>query len=233
MDQPLLPTELHEETSGTAPEDSVLGDDEGEHPSLRPLPATPLSLDGVVDDFSLQSQGIRFRAGREMKIYDSASGQLILEERDVSSDGIRNNAGRSGILIKATNDSGYAYSFLRAAYSLMAIFVGGFIFIVGFDILLFLFIDVATQMGITSEGNFHLVPLFAVLLSVPVFVYSAAMGMTLVGKLTIDTFYGHPFLRSFGLGVVTTDWLGEWRSVLCKNRSSVLYSAAVQLSPAI
>ena len=48
-----------------------------------------------------------------------------------------------------------------------------------------------------------------VLLSVPVFIYSFAMGMTLVTRFVIDTFYGNPFLRSFGMGVVATDWLGE------------------------
>jgi len=174
-----------------------------------------LSLEHVVDDFSLQSQGIRFRAGREMKIYEQAHGQLILEERSASDDdeeqaaqdNDRKNKGHKRILVKSTNDRGYALSFLRAAYSLMAIFVGGFLFILGFDILLFLFIDVASKLGFTSDGNIELVKFFAVLLSVPVFVYSLAMVMTLVGRFVIDTFYGHPFLRSFGMGIVTTDWL--------------------------
>ena len=41
----------------------------------------PISLQHVVDDFSLPSQGMRFRAGREIRIYEQAHGQLILEER--------------------------------------------------------------------------------------------------------------------------------------------------------
>ena len=36
--------------------------------------------------------------------------------------------------------SGYAHGFLRSAYSLMAVFVDGFVSIVSLDILLFLFI---------------------------------------------------------------------------------------------
>ena len=34
----------------------------------------------LIDDYSLPSQGIRFRAGRELRIYEQSGGQLILEE---------------------------------------------------------------------------------------------------------------------------------------------------------
>jgi hypothetical protein len=44
-------------------------------------------------------------------------------------------------------------------------------------------------------------------LSIPIFVYSLAMGMTLMTRFVVDTFYGHPFLRTFGLDIVTTDWI--------------------------
>ena len=44
----------------------------------------------------------------------------------------------------------------------------------------------------TGTINFREVPLAMVLLSVPVFVYSLATGMTLVVKLVVGTFYGHP-----------------------------------------
>ena len=112
-------------------------------------------------------------------------------------------------MMKNVDDGGYAFSFLRAAYSLMAAFVGGFLFILGLCLLLFLFIDLASSMGYTTGGNdeFKPVDFFAVLLSIPVFIYSFAMGMTLVGRFVVDTFYGHPFFRTFGLGVATTDWI--------------------------
>ena len=67
----------------------------------------------------------------------------------------------------------------------MAVFVAGFLFILGFCILLFLFIDMATSMGAgANKGDERKdwVAFFGVLLSVPVFVYSLAMGMTLATK---------------------------------------------------
>ena len=81
----------------------------------------------------------------------------------------------------------------------MALFVGGFLFILGMCILLFLFIDLATLLGATSNEGVQVLDFLAVLLSVPVFVYSLAMGMTLATKFVVDTFYGHPFLRSVSL----------------------------------
>jgi hypothetical protein len=95
----------------------------------------------------------------------------------------------------------------RATYSLIAIFAGGFLLILGICILLFLFIDLATQLGYTNNQSVNGAGFVATCLSVPVFVYSLAMGMTLMTRFVVDTFYGHPFLRTFGLDVVVTDWI--------------------------
>ena len=92
----------------------------------------------------------------------------------------------------------------------MTIFINSFIFIVGFKILLFLVIDMATQLNVTSEGkadavntagtsNFCEVLLVAVLMSVPVLVFSLVMGMSLVKKLAVDMFCGHPCRRHYEL----------------------------------
>lgn len=186
-------------------------------------PATPMLINQLIDDFSLQTQGIRFRtAGREMRIYNQNSGQMILEERgdhvpksaylhvqpsftqSVAPD--EKGGRKEGILVRSTKDVGYKFSFLRFTYSLMAVFVGGFLFIMGFAIILFLFIDLSTAIQDDTE-EWKVVHFLAALLSVPVFIYSLAMGMTLVGRFVVDTFYGHPFLRSFGWGVATTDWI--------------------------
>ena len=182
-------------------------------------------LSNVVDDFSLKAQGIgiRFRNNTQIKIYEQALGQLILEEtvdddsngdeeehapqQDIDDDGYNKEKKKSTLLVKQVYDTGYSFSFLRAAYSLMAIFVGGFLFILGFCILLFLFIDLATLLGVTDNGEVKALDFVAVLLSVPLWIYSLAMGMTLATRFVIDTFYGHPFFRSFGLGVATTDWI--------------------------
>ena len=102
------------------------------HQQSQPYPSAILS--NVVDDFSLQSQGIgiRFRAGKEMRIYEQSYGQMILEEDtsddinskdeeeqapsipadniETGSDG-GNSKGKKngGIIVKTVNDKGYAF----------------------------------------------------------------------------------------------------------------------------
>eukprot|EP00970_Alexandrium_tamarense_P019646 scaffold14313_cov200-Alexandrium_tamarense.AAC.10 len=188
-----------------------------------PQPQRPLKV--VFDDFSLpggSSSEVRFRtpngyngtsSHREFRIYEQPNNtQLILEEVDDGDDdgdaAPQDRGKRSGITIKQTDDKSYGLVFLRATYSLIAVFVGGFLFILGFDILLFLFIDLATNLGLTDHGGKDDVSFIAVLLSIPVFVYSLSWGMTLVTRFVIDTFNGHPFLRTlFGIDMVATDWI--------------------------
>ena len=108
--------------------------------------------DAVVEDFSLQFPGICFRAGRDLQIYKQAGNQLILEETG-GNGALAGTAGHAGLLVKHTHTSGYAYGFLCGAYSLVAVFVNSSIFGVGFVILLFLFVDTATQLDGTSKGK--------------------------------------------------------------------------------
>jgi len=169
----------------------------------------------VIDDFSLLTGGVRCRVGgKDTKIIQHPNGQLILEKNVVGiNEGGRpqdeSKGAKNKVVIRNVNDKSYALTLLRAAYGLIAVFMGGFLFIVGLDILLFLFIDLGTKLGLSSvEGEGLDVGAFILtLLSVPVFVYSLAMGMTLVTKFVIDTFNGHPFLMSFGFGRVATEWL--------------------------
>ncbi len=175
-------------------------------------------IENICDDCSLWGGASsevenRFRASSQaswptgaFRIYDQPGAQLILEETvDSSEDG---NGERHGIKIKQTVATTYGLSFLKATYSLVAVFVGGFLFILGFDILLFLFIDLAKHLGLThNSAAADIGPFVLTLLSVPLWVYSLSMGMTFVTRFIIDTFNGHPFLRTFGIDVVVTDWM--------------------------
>ena len=98
-----------------------------------------------------------------------------------------------------------ALTLLRGIYSVIAVFMGGFLFILGFDILLFLFIHLISVFN--QNQNIGILDFVASFFSVPVFVYSLSFAMTLVTNFVIDTFYGNPFLRSFGLGVVFAEWM--------------------------
>ena len=107
--------------------------------------------------------------------------------------------------VRETAQASPALTLLRGIYALIAAFMGGFLFILGFDILLFLFIHIVTAFNEDlADGTINFVSAF---LSVPVFVYSLAFIMTLVTNFVVDTFYGNPFLRSFGLGIVLTEWI--------------------------
>lgn len=107
--------------------------------------------------------------------------------------------------LKGVVDVSHALSLLRATYSMIAVFMGGFLFILGFDILLFLFIHLTTVFN--KNQSTGVTDFVATLFSIPVYVYSLAFAMTLVTQFVIDTFYGHPLLHSFGLGVVFTEWM--------------------------
>ena len=108
--------------------------------------------------------------------------------------------------LKEAVETSHALSVLRAIYSVIGLFMGGFLFIMGFDILLFLFIHLTTVLK-DNETQIGTLDFVASLCSVPVFIYSLAFAMTLVTRFVVDTFYGHPFLRSFGLGIVFTEWM--------------------------
>eukprot|EP00985_Skeletonema_marinoi_P010624 scaffold4969_cov118-Skeletonema_marinoi.AAC.1 len=151
--------------------------------------------------FSLQSNGIRFRAPRRGKVVQERfNTQLVLEEVQES-----DNDGKSGMTLRETVQVSPGLTVLRSIYSVMAVFIGGFLFILGFDILLFLFIHLVSVFN--ENQGIGIADFVASFFSVPVFVYSLAFAMTLVTSFVVDTFYGNPFIRSFGLGVVFTEWM--------------------------
>lgn len=130
---------------------------------------------------------------------DRFSTQLILEETQGGDDG------KSGMELREPVQVSSGLSLLRCIYSVIAVFMGGFLFIFGFDILLFLFIHLVSSFK--TNHTFGIADFVASLFSVPVFIYSLSFAMTLVTNFVTDTFYGNPFLRSFGLGVVFTEWM--------------------------
>ena len=112
------------------------------------------------------------------------------------------------LTVKQVSDASYGLPFLRASYSLVAVFVGGFLFIFGLELLLFLFIDLATNLGVTHTQDANVAAFIAVLFSIPVFVYAIAIFMAITTRFIVDTWSGHLFLRTFGnWSTVTTDWI--------------------------
>lgn len=170
----------------------------------------------VQDHFSLPapSSEVRFRRSN-VRIYEQPNSQFILQEHATAKN-VGNNGSNFGddqnlnmyVTVKETNDSSYGLTFLRATYSLIAIFMGGFLFIFGLVLLLFLFIDLATALGVVHGGALQIEAFVAIIFSIPVFVYSFSMFMSIATSFVVDTWSGHPFLRTFGnWSVVVTDWV--------------------------
>ena len=183
----------------------------------------------VMDHFSLPapSSEVRFRRSN-VRVYEQPDSQFVLQEHATMKTTERQISGVSGssslgagvvssrpkskeklyLTVKRVSDSTYGLTFLRASYSLVAVFMGGFLFIFGLELLLFLFIDLATNLGVTHTQEKNVAAFIAVLFSVPVFVYSIAIFMAIVTRFIVDTWSGHPFLRTFGnWSVVATDWI--------------------------
>lgn len=183
----------------------------------------------VMDHFSLPapSSEVRFRRSN-VRVYEQPDSQFVLQEHATMKTTERQISGVSGssslgaggvssrpkskeklyLTVKRVSDSTYGLTFLRASYSLVAVFMGGFLFIFGLELLLFLFIDLATNLGVTHTQEKNVAAFIAVLFSVPVFVYSIAIFMAIVTRFIVDTWSGHPFLRTFGnWSAVATDWI--------------------------
>mmetsp|Transcript_62219 Transcript_62219/g.184011 ORF Transcript_62219/g.184011 Transcript_62219/m.184011 type:complete len:566 (-) Transcript_62219:1701-3398(-) len=156
----------------------------------------------IVDHFTLQkpSSVVRFR-GADCRVYGDAGSQMLLEEEKCED-------GPNRISVKERRGSGYGLNMLRGLYTLVALFMGGWVFIFGLELLLFVFIDLATEFGATHTMERNDLAFVGVLLSVPIFVYSFGLVMTIVGRFVADTWAGHPFLRTFGSWTsVITEWV--------------------------
>ena len=106
------------------------------------------------------------------------------------------------------------FSFLRTIYSVNAAFMGGFVFIFGFDILQSEIVNLNTSVDTyffhrNAPGSqaINIPDFIASLLSVPVVVYSMAVEMALLTQFVVDIFYGRNLLHMFGFGPASCEWM--------------------------
>ena len=215
-----IPEDTKEEVTATDKEDV---DDVLTRPTLDGRSSVRVSMrkdaqdhHRVQDHFSLPgpSSEVRFRRSN-VRVYEQPNSQFLLQEWATRSGdtgtAFANEAVSDNqhlyITVKQTDHTSYGLTFLRAAYTLVAVFMGGFLFIFAFELLLFLFIDLATELGVTNTQDANPWAFVAVLFSVPVFVYSLATFMTIVTRFVADTWAGHPFLGTMVESRVTTDWV--------------------------
>jgi len=160
------------------------------------------------DHFSLEmpSSSVRFRHAH-IRVFEQANNQFIMEETSTKDEDGRVKG--TNVAVKYVNNATTGLKMLRAGYSLVSVFVGGFIFIFCLMLLLFLFVDLASKVGAGEHKSSQTVIGFVgALLSVPVFVYGLSSMMAMVASFVGDTWNGHTFLRTFGnWKVVITEWI--------------------------
>lgn len=161
------------------------------------------------DHYSLYSSSslVKFRSGN-VHIHNQAGSQIILEE-DITEfeEGELTDDSRVNITVKRSKNSSHVgYYILKAVYSGITIFIGGFVFIFSVGLLLFLISDLAHQGNDALTSNI-LFPFFGTLLAVPVFFDGLTQIMVLITGFVMDVFAGNPLLQLFGWGSVATNWV--------------------------
>jgi hypothetical protein len=175
--------------------------------NLGPPTMTTPVIAGFIDHFSLPipSSRIRFRANKSAaRVIEQQDSQFVLEENyDEETD-------VTEISIKSIKDTSEGVRFLRSMYAIVTLFWTGFLFILSLQILLFLVLDLAITLGITSRNNPDIKASIGVIFSFPAFVYGLASAMVIAGAFVVDTWKGHFLIRTFtfrGINSVVVEWI--------------------------
>ena len=163
---------------------SATNEEGSEGAAVEVVTAPPPGEDGTApmvtfpkDHFTLSHPTtiIRYRgSSNAARIIEDADKQYILEEADTKD-------GKHEITIRQLQDSSEGVQFLRALYALVTSFWTGFFFIFCVQILLFVFLDLAIQFGITSGDEPQYLAGLGVLLSILPFVHGLASALVIAG----------------------------------------------------
>jgi lipase ATG15 len=100
--------------------------------------------------------------------------------------------------------------FLRATYATVTAFWTGFLFVFCLQVLLFLVLDLAIEVGATSKQEANWGAAMGVIFSIIPFVYGLSSALVIAGAYIQDTFRGHPLIRNFTfrkLSPVAVEWI--------------------------
>mmetsp|Transcript_21931 Transcript_21931/g.54172 ORF Transcript_21931/g.54172 Transcript_21931/m.54172 type:complete len:331 (-) Transcript_21931:1993-2985(-) len=149
------------------------------------------------DHFSLEapSDNVRLR-NNSVRVFSSGTQQfqIITTKNDLKA--------------KVTSDGSSGLSMLRGWYTLIAILMMGFLLIFCLQVLLFLFVSLVMEGGLSSNQNLNVFHLMGAILSIPYFVYGLASTLTMASEFVSDTWNGHQFFRSIlRWSPVFIDWV--------------------------
>uniref|UniRef100_A0A7S2YHJ8 Fungal lipase-like domain-containing protein n=1 Tax=Entomoneis paludosa TaxID=265537 RepID=A0A7S2YHJ8_9STRA len=139
------------------------------------------------------SNAVRFR-GSTLCVAELRNSQLQLEQHQNTK---RKHSTTTVVIKKVANDKATHLNLLRLTYGTVGFFYVGFLFVVCFQVLLFLFMDLVVDSGLTENaarpGKF-----LGTLLSLPVFLYGLSSAMALGSAFLSDVWSGHALLRQVG-----------------------------------
>jgi lipase ATG15 len=95
-------------------------------------------------------------------------------------------------------------------HSLRPLLVAGFLLVFCLQVLLFLVLDLAIEVGATSKSKINVGATIGVILSFPIFIFGLASALVLAGYYLADTWRGHPLIKNFvfsSLHPVLTEWI--------------------------
>lgn len=150
------------------------------------------------DHYSLgltPSSSVGFR-GRRIQVYDSHDEQFLIEQVDSST-----------IKLRRVASGSFGQIILRIFYTIIAIFMAGFLFVFCFQVILFILMNLPVESGASELSDLDGSVLAGTFFAIPLLLYGMAGAMTLASAFVIDTWHGGPLVRSL------TNWspvVREW-----------------------
>lgn len=168
-----------------------------------------------VDHFSLRgpSSTVRFR-GTKVTIYEqSGEEQFLLEEqtRVVKNEQTGEPELQLHITAKSMHSGSFGLRILRVGYTLVATLMLGFLFVLCFQILLFLFVNLPVTVGETAGSSVRADQFIGTVLSIPLFLHSMGSVMAYASTFVTDTWNGHKLFRDM---MEWPEMLEEWISFI-------------------
>mmetsp|Transcript_14453 Transcript_14453/g.40241 ORF Transcript_14453/g.40241 Transcript_14453/m.40241 type:complete len:977 (+) Transcript_14453:144-3074(+) len=193
--------------------------------SLRDYDADDFTGPNFVDHFSLRdpSSTVKFR-GTRVHVYNTTDEQYILEDRRSSrdtesadasgdfDDNGKNRQHRHTITVKRLPYTSFGLRLLRLAYTLIALLIFGYAFAFCFQIILFLFVNLATDARPTSDSDLDDAPVnvaaetISTLLSIPIFLFGLSSLMAIATTFVTEAWSGGYLIRSvFGVPAILAE----------------------------
>jgi len=137
--------------------------------------------------------------GKQSHILNTGNSQIVLESQKNS----------NVLKVKQFDEATPGLLLLRFAYTLMAVLMAGFLFVFCVQLILFLFLGLAIESGLTSKQNgFNFGVFFGTLLAIPSFLFGLSNAMTIAMAFIADTWNGQKLMKTvIKWDSVLVDWL--------------------------